>query len=42
MRSSGGVVPVRSRTRVDDTTMLVRYSAAGREISGGANFYGKR
>ena len=34
MRSSGGVVRVRNRTRVDDTTTLVRYSEAGREISG--------
>jgi RimJ/RimL family protein N-acetyltransferase len=35
MRSSAGVVPVRSSTRVDDTTTLVRY------IFGGGNFYGK-
>ena len=42
MRSSAGVVSVRSRTRVDDTAMLVRYGQAGREISGGGTFFGKR
>jgi hypothetical protein len=34
MRSSEGVVFVRSRPWVEDTAMLVRYGEAGRKISG--------